>query len=892
MEKITLLKFFEVLSSKFNFCLLPKNTISRLGFRMPNLFFFSPQSLNTVLIKRHSRNNVSKSGFEELFLSFRNVLVFFLLGFFGFSAAVAQTTTTFPSPSSCTSKDLELVKAELPPNSAANPCVCDEERTLYLSINNKTGSTRTSFAYWGILHRYNSAGVEVDINGIPTNTGASIKGCQGPIVKNTITRLAFSTGIGNGLIQLKCNESYKITDLFLAWTDASPKSDCASINSATINPKCGTRPDIQILTGVDGTLTAANATCTELGSIKVEPFGSKPDYSVRLGDGVAQSVKAGESITFSDLAPSVTPYSITIADGNIPPCTIIKTQIIRSTGSVSPPTSGGDQTACQLSPIQTLTATATVPQGVTLTWWSTETDGDPVSSPTLSSVGTITYYAQASNGTCISATRTPVMLTIKTTPGSPTVSVVNNCDGSSDLTASNYTGTLLWSNSATTASIHVTNAATYTVTQTVNGCVSATGSGTSAPRTTPDPPTVSVVNNCDGSSDLTASNYTGTLLWSNSATTASIHVTNAATYTVTQTVNGCVSATGSGTSAPRTTPGAPTVSVVNNCDGSSDLTTSNYTGSLLWSNSATTASIHVTNAATYTVTQTVNGCISATGSGTSAPRTTPGAPTVSVVNNCDGSSDLTASNYTGNLLWSNSATTASIHVTNAATYTVTQTNAAGCTSLPGSGTSAPKTTPDAPTLIITQPSLCGPSSGSIEICNPIVGHTYKLNGAEPGITAGGGAVIFSSLAAGSNPSITITNAAGCTSASASCSNGVTNCPTPSGKTANPDAKTTSKIVPVEETSTTSKTETAGFEAYPVPFKDQLTIKYKFDYVSDVKIEVFNAQGISILSKMDTNSYLNKEIALDLKLNKGKEQVYVVKVTTNKESIVKKVMSSQ
>jgi hypothetical protein len=91
---------------------------------------------------------------------------------------------------------------------------------------------------------------------------------------------------------------------------------------------------------------------------------------------------------------------------------------------------------------------------------------------------------------------------------------------------------------------------------------------------------------------------------------------------------------------------------------------------------------------------------------------------------------------------------------------------------------------------------------------------------------------------------------------------------------------------------TSKNETAGFDVFPVPFKDQFTIKYKFDYESDVKIEVFNAQGILIISKMDTNSYLNKEIVLDLKLNKGKEQVYVVKVTTNKESIVKKVMSSK
>jgi hypothetical protein len=94
------------------------------------------------------------------------------------------------------------------------------------------------------------------------------------------------------------------------------------------------------------------------------------------------------------------------------------------------------------------------------------------------------------------------------------------------------------------------------------------------------------------------------------------------------------------------------------------------------------------------------------------------------------------------------------------------------------------------------------------------------------------------------------------------------------------------------TLTTSKTEIVGFDAYPVPFKDVLTIKYNFDYVSDVKIEVFNSTGKSVLSKSDTNSYLNKEVALNLKMNRGQEQVYVVKVTTNRGSSVKKVMSSK
>src|SRR6185295_1767785 len=115
--------------------------------------------------------------------------------------------------------------------------------------------------------------------------------------------------------------------------------------------------------------------------------------------------------------------------------------------------------------------------------------------------------------------------------------------------AGSYTGSLLWSNGATSSSITVTTAGIYTVTQTVNGCTSPSGSGVAAPQAIPSAPAVTVVNNC-GSSTLTATLFTGSLLWSNGATASSITVTTAGTYTVTQTVNGCTSSSGSGVAAP------------------------------------------------------------------------------------------------------------------------------------------------------------------------------------------------------------------------------------------------------------------------------------------------------------------------------------------------------
>jgi len=73
-------------------------------------------------------------------------------------------------------------------------------------------------------------------------------------------------------------------------------------------------------------------------------------------------------------------------------------------------------------------------------------------------------------------------------PSAPTVEVVNNCDGTSTLSALNYTGTLLWNTSETTPSIIVSTGGVYTVTQTVNALTSLPGSGIATPNTVPAQP--------------------------------------------------------------------------------------------------------------------------------------------------------------------------------------------------------------------------------------------------------------------------------------------------------------------------------------------------------------------------------------------------------------------
>src|SRR5215212_8180438 len=91
----------------------------------------------------------SRKLFGARLISFAAIM---LAGYFNLNAQ------TFPT--SCTSKDLELVSATLPGNNPCNTCTPGTvlNRVLNVAINNKTSSTRTSFAFWATLEVYNDNG--------------------------------------------------------------------------------------------------------------------------------------------------------------------------------------------------------------------------------------------------------------------------------------------------------------------------------------------------------------------------------------------------------------------------------------------------------------------------------------------------------------------------------------------------------------------------------------------------------------------------------------------------------------------------------------------------------------------------------------------------------------
>lgn len=241
--------------------------------------------------------------------------------------------------------------------------------------------------------------------------------------------------------------------------------------------------------------------------------------------------------------------SVTASNGS---CSTAPSLLPVTVGSsaVAAPVSGGDQlqTVCQGGVVPTLTATATVPAGHSVVWYNAATGGTVVPSPTLNSIGTVTYYAASVNNTtlCESAARTAVILTINSVPGatSSAAGPTTFCQGGSVMLTASSGTSYLWSNGATTQSITVTATGNYTCAVNTATCTSTTPAITvtvnpkPAASVTAGGPTVM----CQPNTVVLTASAGSSWLWSNGATTQSITVSTSGNYSVTVTnASGCVS---------------------------------------------------------------------------------------------------------------------------------------------------------------------------------------------------------------------------------------------------------------------------------------------------------------------------------------------------------------
>lgn len=293
-----------------------------------------------------------------------------------------------------------------------------------------------------------------------------------------------------------------------------------------------------------------------------------------------------------------------------------------------------------------------------------------------------------------------------------TISSINvNCfgqpTGSATATPSNGTSPFLytWSNGQTTATATNLAAGTYTATITdANGCTVSSNATISQPSAalsaTSTPSSASCFGTSNGSISTTVTGGTApyTYLWSNSATSSSVSGLPAGTYSVTVTDNkGCTTITSATVSQPLAALSATATGVAVNCFGQStgavNLTVSGgttpYTYS--WSNGSTSAALTGVTSNNYSVTITdARGCTTSASANVTQPSaaltisTTPA--TVACFGGSTGSITLTVSGGTTpySYNWSNGSSTQNISSLSSDTYSVTVTDANGCTAASGS----------------------------------------------------------------------------------------------------------------------------------------------------------------------------------------------------------------
>ena len=257
------------------------------------------------------------------------------------------------------------------------------------------------------------------------------------------------------------------------------------------------------------------------------------------------------------------------------------------------------------------------------------------------------------------------------------------CQGaSSSLDAGAGFSAYAWSNGQTTRNISVQNSGTYTVTITNANTCTNTATISVSVLNVPSPLISGALVFCPGgNTTLSAPMGFTAYQWSTNQNTASIQVLQAGSYQVTVTNNQGCTATNAVTVSLLAAPSVNISGIQSFCEGASSVLLAGAGFSVYtWSTGQTTQNITVTQGGTYSVTVVnAQGC---TGTDNQLIAVNP-APTASISGNlnfCTGQSTvLTANTGFNTYAWSSGQTTQNITVSQGGTYSVTVSNAQGCT---------------------------------------------------------------------------------------------------------------------------------------------------------------------------------------------------------------------
>ena len=85
-------------------------------------------------------------------------------------------------------------------------------------------------------------------------------------------------------------------------------------------------------------------------------------------------------------------------------------------------------------------------------------------------------------------------------------------------------------------------------------------------------------------------------------------------------------------------------------------------------------------------------------------------------------------------------------------------------------------------------------------------------------------------------------------------------------------------------------KSADFIAYPVPFDETLTVEYKFEYETDVEIQVYDTKGMLISRETDAEYRKGEIKTKQLNLSRVADQALIIKLISNQEVMSKMVIS--
>ena len=536
------------------------------------------------------------------------------------------------------------------------------------------GSATISYTYTNASGCTSSVSQALVVNALPAaivSASGSTTFCAGGSVILTAPAgmtYAWSTGEPTQSITISTTGNYSVTI-----TNANGCSSTSAPVAVTVNAL----PSVSIA-NIGATTFCAGGSVT-----LISPLNSTYAYAWNNG---ANAITGASNNTY--VASSTGSYSLTITDAN--GCTATSAAIPVTVNAVPVVTAAanGPTTFCAGGSV-TLTAS-----GAATYVWST---GATSPSITVNASDVVTVVGTTVDG--CSSTSNAITVTVNALPvATITSSGSTACLGSTVTLTANGGATYSWSNNATTPSINVTAANTYTVTVTSAAGCTSTASETVVFNANP---AVTVAANgptvfCQGGSlTLTAtggSNY----VWSNGDQGASTTVTQSGSYFVT--VTNAAGCTTQSSIVNVTVNAVPVVASINGansvCEGGNMTLTSATPGGVWTSANNFIATIdgagNVTglNAGSTTITYTVsvNGCTASAVAQINILNN-PVTPTITAsgaTSVCPGGSVVLFASNAANYQWSNGPQTPFIVATQSGAYTVTATGLNGCsaTSLP------------------------------------------------------------------------------------------------------------------------------------------------------------------------------------------------------------------